>query len=459
MKFVIGIDVACRASHVAAGASETGEIVWSGVRLRTTVEDLESLWRRLPEDAGEVTVVMEPTRNAWVPLASWFRRRGATVVMVPPEQSSDLRAYFSKHAKNDRLDAQLLARLPSMHREGLHEATGDGPADPLRRATRQRASLVLRRATCMNRLDALLEIMGPGWVDALGSAMTSTTFEFLAKWAHPLRVQRVGRARLARWFCHEMRRAHGADVADQVLAAAKATLELWGTDGLDFDELASDIAVEAEVALELGRQIKELDRRIDDLYVELDPARIVMSVPGVGAILAAQILGRLGDVQRFSSLAAVRSFSGLVPKQNSSGLVERSGGPTKRGDAALRGAIFQAANTARTVDPTLAQRYQRLMMEAGRHHNSALCSVAATLLTRIATCVRSQTPYVIRDVDGREITASEGRAIVRARYRISPEVRASRRAVSNQAARRRRDERSERGVAERSEDALVPVAS
>ena len=58
---------------------------------------------------------MEPTRNAWVALAGWFRRRGATVVMVPPEQSSDLRAYYSKHAKTDHLDAQLLARLPMLH--------------------------------------------------------------------------------------------------------------------------------------------------------------------------------------------------------------------------------------------------------------------------------------------------------------------------------------------------------
>ena len=55
--------------------------------------------------------------------------------------------------------------------------------------------------------------------------------------------------------------------------------------------MASDIAVEAEVALELSRQIKELDRRIDDLYLELDPARIVMSVPGVGATLAAEKCG------------------------------------------------------------------------------------------------------------------------------------------------------------------------
>ena len=52
---------------------------------------------------SSLTVVMEPTRNAWVPLAAWFRRRGATVVMVPPEQSVDLRDYYSKHTKSDRL--------------------------------------------------------------------------------------------------------------------------------------------------------------------------------------------------------------------------------------------------------------------------------------------------------------------------------------------------------------------
>ena len=77
---------------------------------------------------------MEPTRNAWVPLAAWFRRHGATVVMVPPEQSADLRDYYSKHAKTDRLDSRLLARLPLLHPDGLRPAEGLGPADPLRRA-------------------------------------------------------------------------------------------------------------------------------------------------------------------------------------------------------------------------------------------------------------------------------------------------------------------------------------
>ena len=51
---------------------------------------------------------MEPTRNAWVPLASWFRRKGARVVMVPSETSADLRDYYSKHTKSDRLGFQTL---------------------------------------------------------------------------------------------------------------------------------------------------------------------------------------------------------------------------------------------------------------------------------------------------------------------------------------------------------------
>ncbi|WP_374202779.1 transposase [Saccharothrix sp. S26] len=88
----LGIDVACRAAHQASLADTTGRYLWSGRRFRTTVEDLERLRAMLPEgtEPSSVTVVMEPTRNAWVPLAAWFRRRGAVVVLVPPEQSADL---------------------------------------------------------------------------------------------------------------------------------------------------------------------------------------------------------------------------------------------------------------------------------------------------------------------------------------------------------------------------------
>jgi transposase len=196
MKIRLGVDIACRSPHHAACADETGTILWTGHRFRTSVTDLEELWERLPADAEEVMVVMEPTRNAWVPLAGWFRRRGAVVVMVPTEQSSDLRHYFSKHTKTDRLDAELLARLPVLHPEGLHLAEALGPGDALKRAVKIRSGLVHRRSKAMQRLDSLLEILGPAWIDALGSRMTQTTFRFLEAYANPHQVKRLGRARL-----------------------------------------------------------------------------------------------------------------------------------------------------------------------------------------------------------------------------------------------------------------------
>jgi hypothetical protein len=81
-----------------------------------------------------------------------------------------------------------------------------------------------------------------------------------------------------------------------------------------------------------------------------------------------------------------------------------------------------ASDHAGLVDPQLAAKYVRLM-SGDRHRDSAVCHLAANLLTRIAACWRTGQPYVIRDVDGREITEAEGKAIVKARYKIDQKKR------------------------------------
>ena len=425
----LGIDIAVRAPHQASLADEQGRVLWSGHRFRSSAEDLEHLWSRLPDNAtpAEVTVVMEPTRNAWVPLAAWFRRHGARVVLVSAERSADLRAYYAKHTKSDRLDSILLARLPMLHPEGLHPERGLGPGDALRRATKLHSTLVKRRTTSLARLDALLELLGPDWHSALsGDLGNKTPLRFLAAgYADPHTVKRLGRSRLVRFFHRHSRGAWGEPEVDVLTAAARATLKLWG-DELDYTDLAEDIAVEARLALALTEEIKELDERIASLVTERDPHGIITSVPGVGAVTGAVLLGRLGDSSRFHSLAAVRSFSGLVPSLDSSGVSGRHGGPTKRGDALLREALFISANQARRYDPTLAAKYHRLMVETGKHHNSALCHIATTLLTRVAACWKNNTPYQLRDVDGRIVSRAEARAIIAERYQVPEHIRRAR---------------------------------
>jgi len=183
----------------------------------------------------------------------------------------------------------------------------------------------------------------------------------------------------------------------------------------------------------------------------------VRSAPGVGIVGAPQIRGRLGDANRFKNLAAVRSFSGLVPRQNDSGVTANAGGPTKAGDACLREALFNAADHARKIDPTLAARYHRLMTVDGKHHTSALCTISTVLLTRIAACLRADHSYELRDIDGTTISEAEGRSIVAHRYTIPAATRAARRSLTVIARPPRRNERAKKGVAVRSKAPPVPV--
>src|SRR6516225_4142679 len=148
MAFTLGIDVAVRAAHVAT-FTEDGVTRWRGRAFFSRPGDIDRLWADLA-----LTDPLELTRNAWIVVAEWFRRHGARVVMVPTTQSSDLRKYYSKHTKNDRIDSELLAGLPLLLPEGLREYSGQGPADPLRRLVKQRSTMIKRRVAVYARLDA-----------------------------------------------------------------------------------------------------------------------------------------------------------------------------------------------------------------------------------------------------------------------------------------------------------------
>jgi len=47
--------------------------------------------------------------------------------LVPPERSADLRRYYAKHSRTDRLDSQLLAGLPMLRADGPPALDHEGP--------------------------------------------------------------------------------------------------------------------------------------------------------------------------------------------------------------------------------------------------------------------------------------------------------------------------------------------
>ena len=418
----LGIDLAVRAAHVATLTDEQGKVVWSKRRFRNCRDDLVAL-SGAAGPVDELTVVMEPTRNSWVLVAAHFQAAGAKVVLVAPEQSADLRRYYKKHVKNDRLDSVLLARLPLLHPDGLDAIADLGPADALKRAVRRRVNLVEEHLACRQRLDSMLDLLGPGYVEVLGIRGSKTSLMVLERYGDPTTLRRLGLNRLTALLRRTSGGKWNIDHARRLLDAANEAIALWSGGGLDFAELAWDLASEVRIMRQLELEIGRLDARIAELYADADPKKIVLSAPGVGPVLAGGIRGRLGDADRFANLAAVRSFSGMVPKVNQSGNSDTRPGITKQGDPGLRRDLWFAAELARHQDPQLAAKYHRLVVERRLHHYSAVCHLATTLLTRIAACWRTGQPYIVRDVDGRPVDAAEARAIIAERYTIPPEAR------------------------------------
>ena len=92
----------------------------------------------------------------------------------------------------------------------------------------------------------------------------------------------------------------------------------------------------------LEQQIEEIETLIEDTMKELDS--VIMTIPGIGAMNGAMILGEIGDISRFASASKLLTYAGLDPTVCQSGNFKaRSTRMSKRGSKTLRFALINAA--------------------------------------------------------------------------------------------------------------------
>jgi transposase len=98
----------------------------------------------------------------------------------------------------------------------------------------------------------------------------------------------------------------------------------------------------------LLREFNGFEKRVRVLARAHAPARLLMTTPAVGPIVALTYASAIDDPGRFKSSKAAGPHFGLVPKKHQSGETDRSGRISKVGDAAVREALYQAAHVMLT---------------------------------------------------------------------------------------------------------------
>lgn len=106
-------------------------------------------------------------------------------------------------------------------------------------------------------------------------------------------------------------------------------------------EAATGPMLRARASLRL--ELAGLERHVRQLAQEDPVCRRLMSMPGVGAVVALTYRSAVDDPARFPSSKTVGPWVGMTPSRNQSGERDVSGGITKAGDVNLRRALCQAA--------------------------------------------------------------------------------------------------------------------
>jgi transposase len=121
----------------------------------------------------------------------------------------------------------------------------------------------------------------------------------------------------------------------------------------------------------------QLDDLIMDLAREDAVCKRLMTVPGVGPLVALTFRATVDIPARFVHSRAVGAHFGLTPRKHQSGEVDRTGRVSKWGDAMMRTALYEAAQVLLTrVKRWSALKAWAIQVSRRRGHKKAIVALA-----------------------------------------------------------------------------------
>jgi transposase len=303
------------------------------LRSRTIHGDWKVVVRELADLPKPFVVCFEASVDYGV-LFEQLSRIAERVVVAHPGQ---LRLIFRSKRKNDRVDAEKLAKLlflgevPAVYVPSLEVRAW-------RRLIRHRRSLVAQRVAAKNAIRALLR----------GEGILAARSLWSQKGLRWLQEQELG-------------------------------TEMGG--------LQRDMLVERLQSL--TRMIERVEQVLDKVAAGHPGVRLLKTIPGVGRRTGEAVVAAIDDPSRFSNLKAIGSYFGLVPCQDASAKVNRLGHITGDGPPLVRCLLVEAAWAAKRRSGQVRRFFDRVVRGDPERRKIAAVATAHYLLRIMLTMLRT----------------------------------------------------------------------
>lgn len=384
MRISVGIDIA-KQTHWVTAIDGHG-VVHIDRKLENTPSAIAALVDELSGLDGNVCIGLDVVGGIAGLVEAMLAEAGFRLVHVPGLAVNRARqGTVGGEHKSDPRDARVVAEQVRIR----HDLRPIEPASErdleLRLLVGRRRDLVDAQTQRLARLHDLLVRIFPGLERSL-DLTTKGALVVLSKFVTPAELRAAGRRRLIRHLEAAGGLPNVEALADRALAAATEQTIVVPAERATA-RLIKELATEA---LATRRRLAGLDRELEALLDCHPDAALIRSLPGMGAVLTAELIVEAGSLSRFRSADALAAAAGIAPVLRQSGKVRFLRRPAG-GNKGLKRVFYQAAFCSLGHCDSRAF-YDRKRREGKRHHQAVL-ALARRRINVLWAMLHSRQPF------------------------------------------------------------------
>lgn len=350
-------------------------------------------------------IVMESTGHYFKLLFKFLKNNGYEVVVANPIQTDSIKNLGIRKVKNDKTDAKriaLLYRLGELKPSSIH----DDDITALRNICHQYYDLVRERTVYKNRLTGIIDQLMLNYKDVFCDICSVTSLTVLENYSSPQEILKADKSNLI-----------------SIIAKASGCGTIWATKkyniliskAQEFNPISINNMTNTVMLKNYIRIIKALDTSISEILKSMNDfinnkelaiisqdIKLLTSIPGIGLLTAATIIGEIGDLRRFNNPKKLTAFFGLDSSVRQSGEFKGTKNHiSKRGSSLLRQVLFTSALTSiikksngQKCNPILYDYYKEKCVNKPKM--VALVAVMHKLIFIMFAVLRDKKPFELR---------------------------------------------------------------
>ena len=357
-------------------------------------DSFHSFWKKLSRfkkahGCRQVIVGFESTGPYAEPITHFLKQRPVTLVQINPMHSKRIRELTGNSPnKTDRKDPRVIADV-IMLGHALRVVIPQGSSAHLRRLTQARERAIKDRTAMLNQVQHLVFVIFPEFLQVIKNISCKTGLYLLRHYPTRQAIAALGEEKLTTIIKQVSRGRMGQGHARELFHSAQRSVGInEGQDSIveEIGHLIDKIARENDFIDRLQCQMRA--------HLEQIPySSCLLSLPGVGLITVAGLIGEVGDFRQYRTVAEITKLAGLDLFEVSSGKHQGRRRISKRGRPLMRKLLYFAAINAVKSTGIMHQPYTQ-MVERGMPKIKALVAISRKLLRVMYALARDQEMYM-----------------------------------------------------------------